>query len=287
MASVRDKIWMYGAVCGAYHKAVHYRLPGVNTVDCAAACRKYGLSRAVMDVCVKGPSYPFDAESEKLSFLDELVWTIIPSGGVQRNEDQFFDMEEVIRQIQKFPNVKGIFCDDFQIRRRTLCSPEKLRFMKETVAAASPRPIDTWMVVYAADVFTERVTPHHILDYTDSVDTISFWTWHPFHLKVLRENLQFTMSKAPGKKLNLGIYLWDFSAGKPLADEVMEQQLELALELLHAGMLSGLTICASCIMGLGIRAEEIFARWLEKHGDEEVADTISAAGVCVGDNDRV
>ncbi len=287
MATVREKIWMYGAVCGAYHLATHYHLPGVNTVDCAEACRKYGISKAVMDVCVKGPFYPFDAESEKLSFLDELVWTIIPSGGVQRYEDAFFDMEEVIRQIQKYPNVKGIFCDDFQIRRRTLCSPEKLLQLKETVAASSPRPIDMWLVVYAADVFTERVTPHHILDYIHIADTISFWSWHPFHLKVLREHLQFTRSKAPGKKVNLGIYLWDFSAGTPLEDAVMEHQLDLALELLHSGVLSGLTICASCIMGLGIRAEEIFARWLEKHGDEEVADTAAIADVTMGDNDRV
>lgn len=287
MATVRDKIWMYGAVCGAYHLAAHYNMPGVNTVDCAAACRKYGLSRAVMDVCVKGPYYPFDAESGKLSFLDELVWTIIPSGGVQRNEEAFFDMEEVIRQIRKFPNVKGIFCDDFQIRRRTLCPPEKLLQMKQCVASASPRPIDMWLVVYAADIFTERSTPHHILDYTDIADTISFWSWHPFHLKVLREHLQFTMSKVPGKKLNLGIYLWDFSAGKPLPPEFMQMQLDLALELLHAGVVSGLTICASCIMGLGIEAEEMFARWLEKHGEEEVAENIVTAGVCIGDNDRV
>lgn len=286
MSTIRERIWMYGAVCGAYHTP-HYKLPGVNTMECADACRKYGLTKAVMDVCVKGPVYPFDAESEKLAFLDELVWTIIPSGSVVRNEEEFFDMEEIIRQIQKFPNVKGIFCDDFQIRRRTLCPPEKLLELKRRVVAASPRPIDMWLVVYATDVFTERKTPHHILDYHEGVDTASFWTWHPFHLKVLRENLRFFMGKWPGKKVNLGVYLWDFSAGKPLDDKLMEHQLEVALEMLHSGAVYGLTICASCIMGIGIKAEEIFGRWLEQHGDEEIKCSGTRRGVTVGDNERL
>ena len=286
MSTIRERVWMYGAVCGAYHTP-HYKLPGVNTMDCAAACRKYGLTKAVMDVCVKGPVYPFDTESEKLSFLDELVWTIIPSGSVVRNEEAFFDMEEVIRQIQKFPNVKGIFCDDFQIRRRTLCPPEKLQVLKDNILAASPRPIDMWLVVYATDVFTERPTPNHILDYTTIPDTISFWSWHPFHLKVLKENLHFAMNKFRGKKVNLGIYLWDFSAGAPLDDKLMEYQLELAHEMLSDGTIYGVTICASCIMGLGIKAEKIFANWLEKHGEEELRITENVEVKTVGDNERL
>ena len=286
MSTLREKVWMYGAVCGAYH-TINYKLPGVNTMDCAAACRKYGLTKAVMDVCVKGPVYPFDAESEKLAFLDELVWTIIPSGSVIRNEDKFFDMEEVIRQIQKYPNVKGIFCDDFQIRRRTLCSPEKLTELRDTVKSSISRFIDMWLVVYATDVFTERATPHHILEYKEIPDTISFWSWHPFHLKVLRDNLMFSRSKFPGKKFNLGIYLWDFSAGKPMEEKLMEYQLELAHEFLHSGLIDGITVCASCIMGLGIKTEDIFARWLEQHGEEEIKLAGTVQVNTVGDNERL
>ena len=286
MSTIRERIWMYGAVCGAYHTP-HYKLPGINTMTCADACRKYGVTKAVMDVCVKGPVYPFDAESEKLAFLDELVWTIIPSGSVRRNEEGFFDMEEIIRQIQKYPNVKGIFCDDFQYRRRSLCPPERLAEMKRRVLAASPRPIDMWLVLYLTDLFTERCIPHHALDYETSADTVSFWTWHPFHLMSLRENLGFLAGKLPGKKINLGVYLWDFSAGKPIDDKLMEHQLEVALEMLHTGAIDGLTICASCIMGLGIKEEEIFASWLEKHGEEEIKLSGNVKEVITDDNERL
>lgn len=198
MSIVREQIWMYGAVCGAYH-TLRYKLPGENTMDCAAACHKYGLKKAVMDVCVKGPAYPFDEESETLAFLDELVWTIFPSGSVVRNDMNYYDRDEIIRQIQKYPNVKGVFVDDFQYRRRSHYTPEMMAAMKQKVQAASPRPINLWQVLYATDILTERITPHHALDYGAYVDTVSFWNWHPFHIKVLRENLAYMASQWPGK----------------------------------------------------------------------------------------
>ncbi|MBR4222758.1 MAG: hypothetical protein IKR81_16485 [Victivallales bacterium] len=287
MNIVREQIWMYGAVCGAYH-TLRYKLPGENTMDCADACRKYGLKKAVMDVCVKGPVYPFDAESEKLAFLDELVWTIFPSGSVVRNDMNYYDRDEIIRQIQKYPNVKGVFVDDFQYRRRSHYTPEMMAAMKQKVQASSPRPITLWQVLYATDILTERITPHHALDYGAYVDTVSFWNWHPFHIKVLRENLAYMASQWPGKKYNLGIYLWDFSKGAPIDDDLMQLQLDTSLALMHEGMLDGLTICASCIMGIDLRAEELFAKWLDKHGDEELAPrSQTTLQTVIGDNERL
>ncbi len=287
MSTVKEHIWMYGAVCGAYHTP-RYKLPGENTLECADACRKYGLKKAVMDVCVKGPEYPFDAESEKLAFLDELVWTIFPSGSVVRNDMNYYDRDEIIRQIQKYPNVKGIFVDDFQYRRRSHYTPEMMAAMKQKVQAASPRPINLWQVLYATDVFTERLTPHHALNYGAYVDTVSFWNWHPFYIKILRENLAYVVSQWPNKKYNLGIYLWDFSKGVPIDDDLMQLQLDTSLTLMHEGLLDGLTICASCIMGIGLHAEDIFAKWLEQHGDETIAPPASTSTIpVIGDNDRL
>ncbi len=287
MSTVREHIWMYGAVCNAYHTP-RYKLPGENTMECADACRKYGLKKAVMDVCVKGPEYPFNAETEKLAFLDELVWTIFPSGSVVRNDLNYYDRDEIIRQIQNYPNVRGIFVDDFQYRRRSHYTPEMMAAMKQKVQDASPRPINLWQVLYATDVFTERLTPHHALNYGAYVDTVSFWNWHPFHIKVLRENLAYMASQWPGKKYNLGIYLWDFSKGAPIDDDLMQLQLDTSLALMHEGMLDGLTICASCIMGIGLHAEELFAKWLDKHGAEELAPrSQTTLQTVIGDNERL
>ena len=287
MSTVREQIWMYGAVCNAYHTP-RYKLPGENTMECADACRKYGLKKAVMDVCVKGPEYPFDAESEKLAFLDDLVWTIFPSGSVVRNDVNYYDRDEIIRQLQKYPNVKGVFVDDFQYRRRSHYTPEMMADMKQMVQTASPRPINLWQVLYATDVLTERITPHHALNYGAYVDTVSFWNWHPFYIKILRENLAYVASQWPGKRYNLGIYLWDFSKGAPIDDSLMQLQLDTSLALLHEGLLDGLTICASCIMGIGLPAEEIFAKWLDKHGDEELTPrALPTVQPTIGDNERL
>ena len=69
MITIRDRIWLYCAVPDAYNTA-RYALPGVNTVKPWDACRSLGLKKAVMDVTLRGPEYPFDPISEKLSFLD-------------------------------------------------------------------------------------------------------------------------------------------------------------------------------------------------------------------------
>ncbi len=287
MTKLRDRIYLYAAVPGAYHTPF-YALPGVNKLEPADACRKLGLNKAVMDVTLRGPFYPFDPVSEELSFLDELVWTVIPSGGVHRNEEGCFDMEEIIRQIQRFPNVGGVFCDDFGVRRRAICPPERIQHMKECISASTPRKIDMWMVVYNYDLLgMDNALSHPIYPYLPIVDVMSFWTWHSFHLKVLREHLDYLMGRVPGKKLNLGVYLWDFSQGKPLADEFMQMQLDVALERFRAGKLDSISLCSNCIMGIGIKAEETFLRWLDKYGDEEIQDQILNTEETSKENARV
>ena len=68
----------------------------------------------------------------------------------------------------------------------------------------------------------------------------------------------------------------------------MQLQLDTSLALLHEGLLDGLTICASCIMGIGLPAEEIFAKWLDKHGDEELTPrALPTVQPTIGDNERL
>ena len=276
MDKLRDRIWMYGAVPSAYH-VPQYSLPGVNSLDPAEACRRFGLTHAVMDVTIKGPFYPFDEESEKLSFLDELVWTIIPSGDVRRNEDNFFDMDEIIRQIKKYPNIKGVFCDDFLYRRRKLFSPDNLKTMKEKVLEGAGRPMDMWMVVYDYDLLTDAIPELTIWNYSDPVDVATFWTWHPFYLKVLEDHIDVLAKKWPTKKYNVGVYLWDFSTGKPLPDELMQLQLDTVLKLLREGKIDSISLCSNCIMGIGLETETIFRKWLDRYGDEEIAPAVRRA----------
>ena len=285
MITIRDRIWLYCAVPDAYNTA-RYALPGVNTVKPWDACRSLDLKKAVMDVTLRGPEYPFDPISEKLSFLDELVWTVIPSGGVRRNENGFFDTEEVIRQIRRFPNVGGVFCDDFQLRRRKLCPPEKLAEMGRLMKAAADRPLDQWLVVYNYDLFADN-TDYPIWNWTNNVDVLSFWTWQSFQLKVLPEHIDYVHRRCPDKKLNLGLYLWDFSLGKPLTDEWMQIQLDTTLDGLRRSTLSGITVCASCLMGLGIKAEDDFRRWLDRYGNEEIEDKAPVPVEAAVNNERV
>ena len=143
------------------------------------------------------------------------------------------------------------------------------------------------MVTYNYDLFTEAAVGHLIWDYGEPVDVASFWTWQAFQLKVLREHVDYLAGKWPGKAINIGIYLWDFSRGKPLSDEFMQMQLDVALERFRAGKLDSISLCSNCIMGIGLETEDTFRRWLDKYGDEEIEGQILNAGEEVKDNDRM
>lgn len=155
------------------------------------------------------------------------------------------------------------------------------------VKASTTRKIEQWLVVYNYDLFTDGGFDHQVWEYTNIPDVITFWTWQSFHLKVLREHLSYVRAKCPGKKLNLGVYLWDFSTGKPLTDEWMKLQLDSTLAEFRAGLLDSISLCASCLMGLGIKAENDFRRWLDKYGDEEVPNQVILPAENAVNNDRV
>ncbi len=67
----------------------------------------------------------------------------------------------------------------------------------------------------------------------------------------------------------------------------MQIQLDTALDGLRRGTLSGITLCASCLMGLSIKAEDDFRRWLDRYGDEEIEDKAPVPVKAAVNNERV
>ena len=143
-----------------------------------------------------------------------------------------------------------------------------------------------WMVMYNYELFQDHAVPHLIWNYGESVDVVSFWSWQPFHLKVLPEHMEHLAGRWPGKEYNLGVYLWDFCKGKPLSDELMQLQLDMMLKLFREGRLDSVSLCSNCVMGLGIKAEDMFLKWLDLHGEEEVAPRRIVRD-SVADNERL
>ena len=266
MTKLRDKIWLWGQTPGSHHASAGYNLPGTNRMTPIEGCEFFNISKCCRVAMRLGPTPPFDDESEALKGLKQVVWSAIGAGGVHRNEEQYGDLEEVIRQAKIYPNIVGAIMDDFLLSesRRNNFVPEKLELMKSILRQEAGRPLEFWTVYY------ERELHLSVQEYLDVFDVITFWTWRGENLLALRKNLDSVLEANPGKRLLAGCYMWDYGDGKPLTPELMRLQLDTYREYMHAGKLDGFIICSNCIADVGIEEVEQTRAWLNKHGDEEV-----------------
>ncbi len=211
------------------------------------------------------PKPPFDAESEKLLAFKNVVWSIVGDASSHRNDNGGDDLDEVLRQAEKYPNIVGGVLDDFfrSSTRDARMSVARLKEIRERLHGA-PRPLKLFLVYYAA------LFEIDYQEYLNEVDVISFWSWNSNQLKAAEENLERLVSITPGKKRMAGCYLYNYGDCCPMTREEMEFQLTLYRKLLRKGDIHGVIVCSNTIADLGLDAPEYLKQWLEKYGGEEV-----------------
>ena len=266
MSCLRDHVWLWGQTPGSHHTSGVYKLPGVNRMTPVEGCRFFGIENCCRVAMADGPFPPFDSESRDLQDIKNVVWSIMGSGSVHRNEENGADFDEVVRQAKMFPNVIGGVMDDFLLSesRRAIFTPDVLRDMKARFSTEAGRPMEFWTVYY------EREMDIDVKDYLEVFDVITFWTWYGKNLAALEDNLEATFRLVPGKRYIAGCYMWDYGDAGPLGVEVMEKQLETYRKYMHAGKLDGFILCSNCIADIGLEEVDFTRRWLEKYGDEEI-----------------
>lgn len=266
MAKLVDRVWLWGQTPGSHHATAGYNLPGVNRMDSREGCDYFGIRNCCRVAMSKGPFPPFDSESEQLKDLDKVVWSALGAGGVTRNEEQFGDLEEVIRQAKMYPNIVGAVMDDFLLteRRRENFVPAKLRQMRGMLRSEAGRSLEFWTVYY------DRELEIPVKDYLEEFDVITFWTWYGENILKLRKNLDFIMKQTPDKRFMAGCYMWDYGNRRQLAPGLMETQLEIYREYMLAGKLEGIILCSNCIADVGIPEVEYTRQWLKQHGGEDL-----------------
>ena len=152
MSKLIDNIWLWGQDPGSHHVNPAYNLPGENKMTAIEGCDFFGIKNCCRVAMSKGPIPPFDNESIPLDKLDNVVWSVVGAGGITRNEENFGDLDEVIRQAKSHKNICGGIMDDFLLseRRRALYTPDKLR-------EATGLPVNMW------DERRTTVEAHNIL----------------------------------------------------------------------------------------------------------------------------
>ena len=266
MSRLIDHIWLWGQTPGSHHNHAGYNLPGVNRMTPREGCDYFGIRNICLVACKAGPVPPFDQESALVSDLDNVVWSILGAGGLARNVDNFGDMDEVIRQAKMFPNVMAGVMDDFLFseERREKFNPARLREMRKHLQQDAGRPLELWTVYYDRELHLD------VREYLELFDVITYWTWFGENIRTLRPTFDRIMAENPGKRFIAGCYMWDYGNGRPLTNELMEMQLEIYREYMHAGKLEGIILCSNCIADVGIPEVELTRKWLQLHGDEEL-----------------
>ncbi len=268
---LRDRIWLWGQDPGGHHASGVYKLPGVNKMDSKEGCEFFGINRCCRVAMGIGPQPPFDAESEKIAGLREVVWSVIGAGGVKRHSsgDQS-DLGEVLRQAEMYPNITGGVLDDFftsvegfdisgAVARHSL---QSLRNIRRKLHEFPQRKLDLWLVLYTYQLGMP------IREYLDECDIISLWTWQGEDLKNWEENYARTRAMTGEKPIFAGCYMWNYGKSKPLTMDEMKFQLDVYYKYLMDGRLKGMVLCSNCIADIGLETVEYTKKWIAEHGDE-------------------
>jgi hypothetical protein len=75
-------------------------------------------------------------------------------------------------------------------------------------------------------------------------------------------------SIVPGKRVLLGLYMFDFGTGRPMPVELMKKQCGLALKWLREGRIEGMIFLATNICDMNLEAVNWSRRWIAEVGGQ-------------------
>jgi hypothetical protein len=120
--------------------------------------------------------------------------------------------------------------------------------------------LDLWVVLYTHQLDAP------VAEHLKRCDVVTLWTWKAQELPQLQTNLERAERLAPGKRIVLGCYLWDYGTRKPMPVDAMRAQCEQGLRWLEQGRIEGMIFLASCIADLELEAVEWTRAWIREVG---------------------
>jgi hypothetical protein len=306
--SVRDRLWIFTVVEGGNNKKspatpngnrVHYIddfAPGGSRMTPAEGAFWLGVPNLLF---IRSNSQPASPEVEvgrkKTSYqqyatsfqpLDRVVWSVVGGGG----EGGMRELPATLSLAQEFPNIRGIFMDDFvrPIPRKKATDAHTgrpampladLRRLREQTKT-NGRPLDIWVTLYTHEINPERknkAIPYRsceppLADFLGEFDVLTLWTWDSAEIPELEANLLALEKIAPKKaRIALGLYLWDFQNKQPVSVELMKHQCDLGLKWLKEGRISDMIFLANTMLDVGMPSADFSRQWIKEHGGEKLA----------------
>lgn len=272
-----DTCWMWGHETGQVDGAPknHWNLPpATNDYPMVDGCASFG----VKNLCCIRWDRPGKAFRDTLAGMRQVSF---PASSCEGTEKGFLKLADwCFETAKEMPNMTAIDFDDFF---RPVDAPqpaalplERLREIRRR-ADAFGRKIELRVVMYdemflPGSVRRYRTDAEHgrvLRPYLDQFDAVSYWTWHAAHLKYLPENFAKIRKLTRGKRLLMGVYLWDFGPSKPMRVEPLAGQLAFALEKWKSHEIDGLIFLCSSICNRDFPTVAYARQWLRDHCNDE------------------
>ncbi|MDD4871672.1 MAG: hypothetical protein PHR77_14030 [Kiritimatiellae bacterium] len=228
----------------------------------------------------------FDQYAYSFRSLDRVIWSVVGSGG----KGGMSELYPVLALAKKFPNISGIYLDDFiidakkqpngQLVGKPALQPVELSKAREQMKSTG-RPMDVWVTLYTHEINPPKKTtsPGYrgceppLADFLDMFDVLTLWTWNSDELVALDENLAELEKIAPKKaRIALGMYIWDYHNSKPVPVDLMKHQCESGLKWLKEGRIHEMIFLANTVLDVGLESAEFAREWIARVGSQALPE---------------
>ncbi len=262
MAKVIDKLWNWGHLEGSHNKYCKLEC----NMSPEQFAEEYGIKNSFIVSYGGNIQPPYHDLAKRLSSLKQIKWSVLGDASTPLPEARLGHTEDVLDVAKSAENITGGVVDDFfSPKRIERFTPEVLSEIK---ASLNKNDLDFWCVLYAHEL-DEKFTP-----YFDCFDGISFWIWECKDIVHVDEYLENLFAIAKGKKVMLGVYLWDYAGVNncPMDETLFRKQMTLYFDLLEKGKIEGIIFCSSTLGDSGLDTCRILKEYIAEYGDREVAE---------------
>lgn len=255
-----DKLWNWGHLEGSHNAVV--------SMDCKMTpegfAEEYGIKNAFIVSYGGNIQPPFDGLAKRLSGLGEIKWSVLGDASTPLPEAELGNTQDILDVLPVGKNITGGVVDDFFApARMERFTPEVLKKIKK---ALNDKGLDFWCVLY------DNQLDFDLEKYIECFDGVSFWIWEGKNIAHMEMYLEKLFSLTAGKKVMLGIYLWDYSeeANCPMDTALFEKQMKAYFELIVAKKIDGVIVCSNTIGDADLETNRILKKYIELYGDTEI-----------------
>jgi hypothetical protein len=299
-ATARDRLWIFTIYGGGNNREwqskhhIEDYSPGGSRMTPAEGAFWLGVPNLLFIRAKDIPPLPsaepgrrrtsFEQYAMSFAPLDRVVWSVVGGGG----HGGMNEVPPVLDLAKKFPNITGVYLDDFIVKAKVqpdghkLGQPalrvEELKQAREQMKAAG-RPLEIWATLYTHEINPARKLAEPVFQacepslatFFDQFDVLTLWTWNSEEIPELEANLAALEKLAPkNARIALGLYLWDFHNRKPVPVELMKHQCDVGLKWLKEGRVSDLIFLANTMLDVGMPSAEFARDWVKKNGGEKL-----------------